>query len=345
MDQQTEKKDDVSLKEIINSIQSFGAELIKFWWVLLFGGLLGAAYLGYKAYKTDPIYIATLTFMLNEDTGAPINAALSGILGRIGGTGGKYNLEKILELSRSRVILEKVLFAKTTIANKNDFIANHISELYKIKPDTSNSIIKFNQPDPESFTKDQNSQLIKIYNYVTGPKGIIQASTNEKSGIMNLQVQSINEELSIVIADTLFAKLSQFYIDKSIEKELVTYNLLKRRVEQLYGQMNSQITSAVALDDKTLGVWQQSTKLPQIRYDRDARISGLMYSEALKNLELADFSLKSKTPFIQLLDSPIAPLEVTKSSTKKNILFGGIIGIIMMSIIIILRKIIRVSLQ
>lgn len=348
MENQEIKTNDVSLKELINTLGVFASQIIKLWWVVLLGALIGAAFMGYRAYKTPAQYTAKLTFMLNEEGGQSMSTAVSSLLGRFGGGTAKYNLEKILALSKARVIIEQVLFAKTEINGKIDYIGNHYIDIYKINEENKKKNkpeVKFNNGNVDNFNEKESFQLINVYNLLVGPKGILSATTNEKSGIMNLEIQTRNEMLSIVTVDTLYDKLSQYYIDKSIEKELLTYNLLRRRVEQLYGQMNKQMTSAVTLEDQSLGVWEQKARLPQVKYERDTRISAVLYGEALKNLELADFSLKTKTPFIQLLDSPIAPLEVKESSLKKNILLGAILGFIIVSVIIILRKIIITALK
>ncbi len=348
MEQKKEKVNEVSLKDIFLSLNVFLKELIRFWWIILIGAALGAAYFGYQSYTTKPVYTANLTFMLNEESGQSMGTAVSSLLGRFGGSAAKYNLEKILALSRARVIIEQVLFAKTNLNGKKDYIANHFIDIYEINEKNkklNKPEVKFSHGDVDKFNENESYQLINIYNLLVGSKGILSASTNEKSGIMSLQLQSTNEDLSIVTVDTLFAKLSQYYIDKSVEKERLTYNLLRRRVEQLYGQMNNQMTSAVTIEDKSLGVWEQKTRLPQIKYERDTRISAVLYGEALKNLELADFSLKTKTPFIQILDSPLAPLEVKASSKKRSIIIGILLGSLVMAIIIILRKIIYTSLR
>jgi len=323
--QKNNKVNDVKLKDLLITFKVFLSEILKFWWVLLIAAILGAITLGYKAYNSPPEYTAKLTFMLNEETGQTINTAVTSLLGRFGGGASKYNLEKILALSKTRTIIEKVLFAKATINGKNDFIGNHFIEIYKINERNKKKNkpqVKFINSDVENFKDNENFQLMNVYNLLVGPKGILSATTNEKSGIMTLEIYTTNEMLSIVTVDTLYNKLSQYYIDKAIEKELVTYNLLKLRVEQLYLQMNKQMTSAAVAEDKSLGVWEQKSKVPQLKYERDTRVSTVLYGEALKNLELADFSLKNKTPFIQLLDSPIAPLEVDESSILKNIAIG-----------------------
>jgi uncharacterized protein involved in exopolysaccharide biosynthesis len=67
----------------------------------------------------------------------------------------------------------------------------------------------------------------------------------------------------------------------------------------------------------------------------------LMFAEALKNLEMADFSLKNSLPFIQLIDAPIAPLSSEKTPYTKNLIIGAILGMLIAIGFIVSRKIYR----
>jgi uncharacterized protein involved in exopolysaccharide biosynthesis len=66
-----------------------------------------------------------------------------------------------------------------------------------------------------------------------------------------------------------------------------------------------------------------------------------MYGEVLKNLEYADFTLKSSTPFIALLDNPILPLPVVQESRIMAFIIGLILGIMVGITFVLGRKIYR----
>ncbi|MBK9737180.1 MAG: hypothetical protein IPO92_20400, partial [Saprospiraceae bacterium] len=74
--------------------------------------------------------------------GGGSGGALAGILGSFGlGKGGKVNLDRIVELSKSRNILHKVMFTQIPLEatfKKNDYIANHIIALYKLDDEWTN---------------------------------------------------------------------------------------------------------------------------------------------------------------------------------------------------------------
>jgi len=64
-----------------------------------------------------------------------------------------------------------------------------------------------------------------------------------------------------------------------------------------------------------------------------------MYAEVLKNTEVADFSLKNKLPFIQLIDAPLSPIQPTQISLLRKLLIGIFIGGIAGAAIVIARRI------
>jgi uncharacterized protein involved in exopolysaccharide biosynthesis len=70
----------------------------------------------------------------------------------------------------------------------------------------------------------------------------------------------------------------------------------------------------------------------------------IMYSEAIKNAEVADFAMKSKVPFVQSIDIPFSPLTPTRPSLLLNLVIGTSIGLFISIIFISIRKLLRDSL-
>lgn len=52
----------------------------------------------------------------------------------------------------------------------------------------------------------------------------------------------------------------------------------------------------------------------------------LMYGEATKNYEIADFSLEAGTPEISIIDEPLPPLEPIAESLLISLIKGGLLG-------------------
>ena len=66
----------------------------------------------------------------------------------------------------------------------------------------------------------------------------------------------------------------------------------------------------------------------------------LAYSEAIRNLEVADFAVKNSTPFIREIDRPFSPLYPQSPSKVKQILLGLFLGLFIGSAWLLGKKII-----
>lgn len=304
--------------EIINKLLNI---LKKYWIVILIFSLIGGVIGFLYAYNSKPIYKAQCTFMVNEDESSKLTGGIGALLGNfgIGASSGKLNLEKLLELSKSRNIIQRVLFCKVKVNGNLDFMINHFINLYSLNEDDS-APVNFTNSDFDKFDKAHNKMLLKVYNMLTGDNGIVENQYSRETGIMALGISTNNEDLSISYVDTLFDRLGKFYIDKSIERELKTYTILSDRVTKLYNEMNSKEQVSAQLQDNSLGIWKEIDRVPSKVYSRDANITAVVYGEALKNLEISSFALKNKMPIIQAIDKPIAPI---KPLVKSKSIFGG----------------------
>ena len=103
------------------------------WKVFVLSILLSCGGLWFWSQSKAPTYNAKLTLMLSDDSGQSITG-LSSILGQFGlpVSTGKYNIDKLLEIARSRHILEQVLKSQCDIKGEHKSIADHLIGLYKI---------------------------------------------------------------------------------------------------------------------------------------------------------------------------------------------------------------------
>ncbi len=347
------QEDEITLKELIEKIQEYALEVWKNWKIVL---LVCAIFLAYKIYDalTDiPQYSAELTFMVNEDDGGGfggINAVLGQFgLGKRGG--GKYNLDKILELAKSRRIVQMILFEKGTINEKTDFYANHLIEEYKYREKWAEdedtrylADFRFTHDSLEQFTDVENMIFKNLYSLIKGSEdevGILITDYNKDTGIMNLKFKTSSPGLSLQLCNVLYDKLSKYYIEKTIEKQQTTYRIIKSKADSLGTLAKASERAWARFKDSNRGLWTATAELKELQLKKDVEMYNVMHLEALKNLEFADFSLRNKTPFVQLIDAPIAPL----SPSQKSLILSAIIGLILGGMIavsfIIARKLYR----
>ncbi len=353
------QEDEITLKELILKVKEFWKELWKYWWLIAIIALPFVIYMGYKAYKSEIIYPANLTFMVNKDEGGALSS-FSGILGSFGlGAGtasGDFNLDKMLQLLKSRKITEEVIFTKATIDGTTDYLANHLInhfdtlKLWSKEPSILNRKedklkgFKFTNVSVQDFTILENAATKRIHGKLIGTektKGLLSSSYDENSGILSINVNSQHEDLSILLTQNYFEKLSKFYTDKTIEKQKVTYDLVKSKSDSIYNLLSSSEYQLAVLNESSRGVFGEKEQLKTQRLNREIQKLTLMYGETAKNVEIADFSLKSKTPFVQIIDTPISPIKPEKKSTLLSLIIGGVLGVFVGTFFIIARKIYR----
>ena len=346
--------DEITLKELLLKLTDYGREIRKNWFILLLLSLPFTGYFLYKAFITKPTYSATLTFMVNSDEGGGLGGvgAILGQFGLGGGGSGKDNLDKILALSKARIIIQKAIFQKATIDGTSDYFSNHIIRLYeyhkKWEKDTAglNGFL-FKNNDFSKFSRTENNALKILFAQIVGGEntdGIFGSALDKKSGIMSLSLNSRSEDLTIKLLEEIYTQLSQFYVNKTTEKQRLTYNLIANKVDSIESELSGVEYRQADFDDRNRMVLFEKAKLPKIRLSRDKTVLGLMFSEAVKNQEIAEFALKSKTPFIQSLDMPIAPIKPNKESKIKAIILGIGVGIFLGILFIVGRKIMREAL-
>jgi hypothetical protein len=310
-----------------------------------------------KAWLTPEVYPANLTFMVNEDEGG--RGGISSILGQFGlsggGGGGKFNLDKITELARSRRIVQNALLHMVSIGGQEDYIANHLIREYgyhkKWKKDTTGlKGFLFAKNDLAKFRPVENKVLKILYGRLAGDpenkvEGIFSISYGEDTGIFSVSVKSTSEQLSILLAETLYDRLSSFYIDKSTEKQLQTYNIAKAKADSFKKLLDTKQYQLLKFDDSNKGLVLRTAEASKLQLQRDLQVYAIAYGEALKNVEYADFALKNATPFFQEIDRPVGPIKPAGESKKKALLIGGFLGVFLGAGYVVGRKIYREAME
>ena len=346
-------ENDITLKELIFNLKEYYKEVVLNWKLMFVVTLLLSTFLFYKAFSHPTNFPATLTFMLNEEDGDI--GGMAGLAATFGFGGGssEYNLAKIMALSRSRNIIQQLLFKGSSTTN---YLANQIILEYDMHDDwlddtTGLKGFLFTHDSLAFFDRVSNSVLKELHNGLIGnpekgKDGLITSYVDESTGIMSLTVSTTSEELSIQLVENLFKILSEFYITKSTEKQQATFKIAQFKSDSLLNLLNTVQYKYLKFGDTNHNLRLNQYEAQKIKMKRDIQVLTLVYGEALKNKEIADFSLRSKTPFIQVVDFPLAPLDPDKTimSYISNLVLGIFLGVFLSFVYIIGRKVLRESL-
>lgn len=339
--------DEISLKDIIIKIKRGYRFLISKWLTILFvsllGGILGLAYSLFK----KPQYIATCTFVLEEGgKGGALSqyaglASLAGI-DLNGGGGSIFQGDNILELYKSRTMIEQTLLSNADFNGRTEKIIdyyidfNDLREKWKKSKGLEN--ISFNE-SPEKFKRKQDSIVTSIVD-VINKKILSVGKPDKKLNIINVSVTSEDELFSQIFTIKLVENVNTFYIQTKTKRSNQNVKVLQRQADSVRAVLNGSIGGVASAVDATPNAnpLRSTLRVPSEKKRIDVQASSTIYGEIVKNLELSKISLQQETPLIQIIDSPVLPLNIKKVSKKEGIAIGLIIGLLITTTYILLKK-------
>lgn len=350
--------DEISLKQLIIQIQDLGRYFLSKRLViilfLLAGGGLG---LGYSYFK-KPIYTATTTFVLEDEKGTGLGglAGLASIAGVDLGTGGGgiFQGENILQLYRSRTMLEQTLLSTVDFDGKKQMLVdrfiefNELKKKWEDKPELVN--LRFSED-----TATKNGLRFRTPNRLRDSiLGIIVLNLNEnylsvakpdkKVSTIQVSVTAKDELFAKAFNDELVKKVNEFYINTKTKKTLQNVRILQHKTDSVRAVMNGAIYTAVAVIDATpnLNPTRQIKRMaPSQTAQFSAETNKAILAEMVKNLEMTKMSLLKETPLIQVIDQPVFPLTRDRLGKIKGTVFGMILGGFIISFILIIRRILK----
>jgi len=344
--------DEISLKEMILSIQGWIDYLWSKWRILLISGLLGGAIgLGY-AWLKQPMYTATTTFVLeSNDSRSGLSGRLSGVAALAGidlGTdaGGLFQGNNILELYRSRKMLEQTLLTK--VSPKSDELLidryigyNKINEDWKDNPELL--ALDFTQ-DPESLDsvsrRLHEGVITSISNAIRSDVLVIE-NVDKNVSILKVDITSPDETFSKIFNETLVRKVNEFYTQTKTKKSTDNIALLEAKVDSVRAVMSGAIYSAARVSDATpnLNPTRQVQRIAPVQEAQfSAEANKTMLAQLLQNLELAKMTLLQEQPLIQLVDQPVYPLKISQIGKVKGIIIGGLLFSFLAVAVLIMRR-------
>lgn len=336
-EQQQIDNDEISLKELIQKIQEWIAYLKTQWKIIVgiaaLGGIIGFVYASFQ----KPNYLATTTFVLEEDKGG---GGLGGAMGLAssfgfdlgGGGGGLFSSSNIIELMKSRLVVEKTLLNPVQVAGKELSLADYYIQINDLrkgwseKPAISNINFPVNA-DRTKFSLEQDSILYGI-SYGLTKSNLTIAQKDKKASIISLTVKTESELFSKLFCEQLLKETSDFYIETKSKKSRLNVDILQRQADSIRAELNSAITGVAAASDNVynLNPAYNVKKTPGTRRQVDVQANTAILTQLVAQLELSKVSLRKETPLVQLIDRPILPLEKDKVGRLKSLVLGGFLA-------------------
>ena len=333
--QQQIDDDEISLKELIQKIQEWIAYLKTQWKLIIgiaaLGGIIGFTYASFQ----KPSYLATTTFVLEEDKGGgggALGLASSFGFDLGGGGGGLFTSSNIIELMKSRLVVEKTLLNPVQIAGKEISLADYYIQINELKEGWAkkSALANINFPinaDRTKFSLEQDSILQTISAGLTKTNLVI-AQKDKKVSIISLTVKTESELFSKLFCEQLLKETSDFYIETKSKKSRLNVDILQHQADSIRAELNSAITGVATASDNVynLNPALNVKRTPRTRRQVDVQANTAILTQLVAQLELSKVSLRKETPLVQLIDRPILPLEKDKVGRLKSLVLGGFLA-------------------
>lgn len=330
-------EDEISLKELVQKVGEFYHYLLGYWKLILTAGVVGGLLgLGY-AFIKKPVYTAEYSFVLEDEKSGGLGGALSlasqfGLDIGGGSGGGAFAGDNLLELMKSRSMVQQALLSPVTFNGKTISLMeyyvqfNELRENWSDKPALANLQFPV-KADPATFNRAQDSILTNIHENLT--KNFLSvAKIDKKLSIIQVAVKSENELFAKYFAEALVAQVSRFYVDTKTQKSAKNVGILQHQADSVRQRLNAAIGGVAQANDANpnLNPVMQVLRVPSQQRQVDVQANTAILTELVKNLELAKLALRRETPLIQVIDKPILPLEKDKVGKLKGLVLGGILA-------------------
>jgi uncharacterized protein involved in exopolysaccharide biosynthesis len=323
------QNDEISLKELIQKAGEWFAFFKSKWKIIFMAGIIGGLLgLGYS-YTKKTIYTAKLSFALEEkgaSGGGLSSLAAQFGLGGVGGDGGVFSGGNMIELLKSRFLIEKTILSTVSINGKPDLLLNRyirFNKLDKAWAKKKNLVgLKFTNSDRTQFTLQQDSVLGMI------SAGLIKnnvaiAQQDKKLSIINISVASTDEIFAKVFSEKLIETVTDFYIETKTKKSRGNVMLLQNRADSVQRELNAAMYGRAQFGDQNMGLIRQQAAVPKLKQEMRVQMLGTLYGELVKNLEFAKLTLMREEPLVQIIDQPILPLPKARLGKLKAMVIGG----------------------
>jgi len=342
-----DNNDEISFREIILKLIDWWRYLLSKWLIIglisLIGSFLGLFY----AIRQVPTFKAELNFAVEDEQGGG-GGGYAGIASQFGfdiggGGGGAFEGDNLLQLMRSRLIIEKSLLSTVQVNSQKKTLADFYIDfngIDRISKESSQLIQFIPNEDRSNYSRSKDSLLGVLHKNIISDNLAVN-KVDKKLSIITVSVTSGNEIFSKAFAEVLVKEVSDFYVETKTKKSSSNLAVLQHQTDSVRRELNSAISGvAQSIDNNpNPNIGMQRLKVPSQKRNVDVQANQAMLSEMVKNLEMSKIALRKETPLIQIIDRPIFPLEKRKYGKLQGLVTGGLIAGFSIVLFLVLMRI------
>lgn len=319
--------DEITLTDIWIKVQE--------WWAYLWkrkGWIIAIAFLfaigGYLKVKlARPVYLATLTFSIEQGGGK--GSSLAGLASQFGFSmggdgGGMFSGENLLTLMKSRRMVEDVLLTPVNIEGDSVLLIDqYVRSLPELKEGwDSTGLYPFDAAKKHERLQDS---ALGVIHYAIIDKALVVSKQDEASSFVSLTYSGHDEVFSGRFVEQLTLQATAFYVESKTANNRANMAKLQRRVDSVTSELEIAMVSAGRANDANRFTVESAAKVSSLEKQMKVTMLTTLYGELVKNLELSKTLAAREEPLITVIDRPHYPLRVQVSGLK-GALFTGVLG-------------------
>jgi hypothetical protein len=330
---------EVTLIEAKTIIRGWFTYLLSKWiWIGLTGivfGVLGILY----ASSQKAIYTAELTFAPDSERGSSMGG-YAGIAAQFGldvGGGTSFGGENLIQLLRSRRLLESTFLTDVDVNGKKQLLVQYLISLQSTgeKPNTSITNVTFSS-DTKPGNRVRDSIMKTFIGEISAALDI--NKVDRRLDMISVKLSHTDELFAMLFVETLVDNVIQYYKDFKSQKSKQNVAILQRQTDSVHRLISGGIVSIVTSSDINVNPMMQMKRSGAQRKTVDVEANTAVYKELLTYLQAAKMSLLKETPFIQIIDSPILPLDKKKLGRAKAGVIAGFLGLFLATLFFSIKK-------
>ncbi len=337
--------DEIQLKDILIKLSEYKTYLLKKKFTIIGFSFLFFIIGIFIAISKETKYNAELTFVVEGEKGGGSLGAMSGIASQFGfDIGGSesatFSQSNILELLKSRGVIENALLQNIKVNGKEDLLIEHYLELNKVKESwlENDDFYGISYHDKSTFIHDSISG--GVWKDIIKNKLFVELESDE-ANIITLSYLSVNDEFAKGFVESLIGEMRKMYISHQTAQANNTLGFLQNRADSVFSELELAEEDFARIKDINQRIVKASGRLKELQLMRRVEVLNAMYLEIVKNLELSKITLLNQTPIINIIDKPVLPLEEEKISKTLAGLLGGFLGGFLSVCFFIFRKLFK----
>ena len=334
----------ISFTDIKRIIKDYCSYLWDKKWIIVVAGIIGVIIGIIHASIYKPTYTATYKFSIESKSGGGSGLGALSMLAGFGSSSGTFSGDNLVELFRSRSMVEMALLKPIIIEKDTMNLLEYkiLADSMRLKCDEINAKIDPSKyhiatlcdvtfpygQNRDSFTREQDSIIMIIASGMM-QKEITIEKLDKKLSYANFSVSSKDERFAKEFSAAMINTVFDFYLKSKRENAQRNLNEFQSRADSIRKELNKSLYAAAHYRDLNMNPSKSVLGVEQLKYQTDIQINTAAYTEIVKNIEVMKLDMAKSEPLIQEIDVPRYPLENDKKGkVKTGIKYGFVMGVL-----------------